>query len=422
MKRKKNIFTGTLLDEAQMRANGHVKLLGFDNNTAIYLNEDGTKTLYVSSVPIETQKVQVQKNGTAYESTGSRVSVTMPTQLTSEKGIAIGEQLEVFPMQAVDAHTKQVDRANAFGLTAPCVVYDKFFGTLPLYCYSTGFGINMEIVIPKPIGNPVFALRLKQPEGYFSEIEPDYIDFRNEVDLQSMVYTPIAVDANGAWSYRNRIVLATGEDGKMIVHFVIDREFLADPNTKYPVTLNQSIYAYRHKQPDTAIYSQAGQYARHYLSPYLLLGENTPKGEGMALLRFEVLDDLEASAEDVLKAEYCFTNLAEVEKNVIVGAYAITNDWCSVNTKWKSKPNYDAIPVGTVMVRKKGVYGLDITRLLREMLQNRGKYEPLYSVRNSFLIKSNSKEEKTSLLLASGDAGFFPPYLKVILKNKKKKK
>ena len=136
----------------------------------------------------------------------------------------------------------------------------------------------------------------------------------------------------------------------------------------------------------------------------------------MVLLRFEVLDDLEASAEDVLKAEYCFTNLVEQEKNVIVGAYAITNDWCSVNTKWKSKPNYDALPVGTVMVREKGVYGLDITRLLREMLQNRGKYEPLYSVRNSFLIKSNSKEERTSLLLAAGDAGFCPPYLKVILK------
>ena len=392
------------------------KALHFDNNTATYLNEDGTKTVYVSSVPIEPEKMQVRQKGDTYQSTGSRVSVTMPKQLSPEKGIAIGEYLEVFPMQAVDTPARHMDRANAFGIVAPCVVYENFFGALPLYCYPNSFGINMEIVIPKRTGNHIFSLQLKQPPDYFSEIEPDYIDFRNEVDLQSMVYTPIAVDAKGAWSYQNRIVLATGEDGKMIVHFVIDKAFLDDPNTQYPVVLNQSIYAYQHKQPDTAIYSQAGQYARHYLSPYLLLGEKTPKGEGMALLRFEVLDDLDASAEDVLKAEYCFTNLVEQEKNVIVGAYAITNDWCSVNTKWKSKPNYDALPVGTVMVREKGVYGLDITRLLREMLQNRGKYEPLYSVRNSFLIKSNSKEERTSLLLAAGDAGFCPPYLKVILK------
>lgn len=419
MKQEKVSFTGYLLDGEEMLLNGHEELLRFDNNTVTYLNRDGTQTIYVSSVPVEEKKVQVQKTGNAYQSTSGFAPVTMPGQIDADNGIVIGKHLEVFSIRNAALQAKCFKRKNIFGQSETCVVYENFFGDVPFFCYANSFGLNTEIVIPERPENNIFSLKIKQPAQYFSEVEPDYIDFRNEEDLQSMLYTSIAVDSGGKWNYQNQIVLSAEEDGTEFVHFMINKDFLDHPDTKYPVTLNQSVYIYRHKQPDTAVYSQAGEYARHYLSPYLLLGDNTPKGEGMALLRFEVLEDLDIDPQDILKAEYCFTNLADQEKNVVLGAYAVTNDWCSVNTKWKSRPGYDRLPAGTVMIRQKGHYGLDITRLVVEMLKNRGEYEPLYSVRNSFLIKSSSKE--STLLLASGDAGFFPPYLKIILKNKQRK-
>lgn len=414
MKKENVSFEGYLFDDAAMRKNGHKKLLNFDKNTVTYLNDDNTKTVYVSSVPIERSKLCMKKEGNAYKSTGNLVPVELPIILSQKAGIQIGDFIEVYSAQSEASVASYMENVNVFGQMQPCVVYKNVFGDLPLYCYATSFGLNMEIVIPKRPEDNVFSLKMKQPAHFFVETEPDYIDFRDEEDLKSIIYTPIAVDANDRWNYQNWVELVADEEDSFLVNFMIDKEFLDNPDTQYPVTLNQSIFAYRHKQPDTSVYSQAGEYARHYLSPYLLLGENTPKGEGMALLRFEVLDNLDICPEDIVKAEYCFTNLVEQENSSIVGLYAITSDWCSVNTKWKSRPRYDNLPVRTTVVREQGTYGIAFTRLLREMMQNKGKYEPLYSVRNSFLLKSNSKD--TSLLLAAGDAGFYPPYLKIILK------
>lgn len=414
MKKETIAFEGYLFDSATMRQNGYKELLGFDNNIVTYLNNDNSKTVYVSSVPIEKNKLRLQQEGKVYRSTSDHATVEFPIILNQRTGIRIEDFMEVYPATMDTSIASYMNRVNAFGQAQPCIAYKNVFGNLPLYCYATSFGLNMEIVIPKRMDNNVFTLKMKQPSYFYTEVEPDYIDFRDEVDLQSLIYTSIAIDANNAWNYRNRVELVEGKDGAFMINFIIDKDFLNNPETQYPVTLNQSIYAYRHKQPDTSVYSQTDMLARHYLSPYLLLGDNTERGEGMALLRFEVLDNLNICPEDILKAEYCFTNLVGQKQNAIVGVYAVTSDWCSVNTRWDSRPKYDQLPVRTTKVQEQGTYGIEITRLLREMMRNKGKYVPLYSVRNSFLLKSNCKG--TNLLLAAGDAGFFPPYLKIILK------
>ena len=398
-----------------MKDNGHIKLLGHDNNTITYLNDDGTKTIYVSSAPIEERKLCLRESDKNYESKGRNIDVSLPKKLNGETGISVGEFINVYPPLDTEHISEFKHVKNVFGQIKECVKYKGVYKDLSLYCYATSFGLNSEIVIPEYSGENIYSVKIKQPKGLFIEEETDYVLFRDEEDLRSMIFTSLAVDSNGVWNYNNRVILALAEDGECYVHFVIDEDFLKSADTKYPVTINQSINAYKHKQPDTSLYSKTEDSARHYLSPYMLLGKETVKGEGWALIRYEVLEELDVKAENVLKAEYYVSNLCKSESVGSIGTYAITDDWCSVNTRWKSRPTYEDVPIHVTKVRSTGVYGVDITRLFKDMIRNRGEYEPRYSVRNSFLIKNDNSKGST-LLLGSGDLGMETPYLKVVVK------
>ena len=88
------------------------------------------------------------------------------------------------------------------------------------------------------------------------------------------------MDKKGRWNYENsvRLVEKDSDTGTYLVEYTISEEFLQDKETKYPVTLHQSIHNYKSKQPDTSAYSETGDEAGHYLSPYILLGDSTAKG------------------------------------------------------------------------------------------------------------------------------------------------
>ena len=96
-----------------------------------------------------------------------------------------------------------------------------------------------------------------------------------------------------------------------------------------------------------------------------------------------------------------------------MGAYPVTADWCSINTRWFNRPPNDDKPVGTTVVKKRGDYEIDVTALLKEMIANKGRETAKYSVQNSFLIRCDTPGG--NLLLASGDNGLFSPCLEILL-------
>ena len=104
------------------------------------------------------------------------------------------------------------------------------------------------------------------------------------------------------------------ENSIYTVEYTIDESFLKNVKTKYPVTLNQSIHLYKSKQPDTSAYENTGDVASHYLSPYILLGDDTLKGEGWTYVRFETLNSLDIDPEKIVSAKYIFRNLFDLKK------------------------------------------------------------------------------------------------------------
>ena len=142
----------------------------------------------------------------------------------------------------------------------------------------------------------------------------------------------------------------------------------------------------------------------------MLLGDQPPKGEGWTYIRYEVLDQLNLDPDKIVSAHYIFRTLLDTDKEMKIGAYAVTSDWCSINTRWYNRPAYDETPVDEVLVKQAGDYRLDITPLFVQMISGTN---PLYSVENSFLIRSDTADSR--VLAASGDSGLFSPLLEIVL-------
>ena len=197
------------------------------------------------------------------------------------------------------------------------------------------------------------------------------------------------------------------------MEYGVDEEFLNDKKTKFPVTLNQSIHLYKPKQPDTSAYENTGDEASHYLSPYILLGDDTLKGEGWTYIRYETLNNLHIDPDKIVSAKYIFHNLFDLEKETKISAYAVTADWCSINTRWFNRPPFDEKPISEVIVKKSGDYQLDITPLFTEMIRNKDVEGATYSVQNSFMIRSDT--EDSNVIISSGDNGLYSPLLEIVL-------
>lgn len=225
----------------------------------------------------------------------------------------------------------------------------------------------------------------------------------------------VVIDDIGKWCYSNtvRLIEKDSSTNTYTVEYTIDQKFLQDKSTKYPVVLNQSIHLYKPKQPDTSAYENTDEQAGHYLSPYMLLGDKTIKGEGWTFVRYETLNSLNIPADKIVSAKYVFHNLFDLEKEAKIGAYAVTADWCSINTRWFNRPPFDEKPISEVLIKDRGDYELDITALMKEMIANKERENAKYSVQNSFLIRSDSID--SNMIFASGDNGLFSPVLEIVL-------
>ena len=418
-----NSTIATPFSDEQMAALGLQKTADnyYLENVQAYENEDGGKVVYLYSAPIEESLNLIVENEEEYIVDGSYFNKNFPFELSNVTPIEVSNGGNFVRIYLKDGEIKGnlEDRQNVFGLNKQAIVYENAFENGEDYiCYPTSFGVNTEIVIPKRTQDCKFQIKIQLPNLAPDTSSPDYILFKTALEkgqVKSLLYTPLIVDKNGKWSYANSVELIDkdAENNIYTVEYGVDEEFLNDKSTKFPVTLNQSIHLYKSKQPDTSAYENTGDTASHYLSPYILLGDETLKGEGWTYVRFETLNSLNIDPEKIVSAKYVFHNLFDLKKETKVSAYAVKADWCSINTRWFNRPPFDEKPISEVIIKKSGDYKLDITALLVEMMKNKGKENATYSIQNSFMIRSDTTD--SNVILSSGDNGLFSPVLEIVL-------
>lgn len=394
----------------------------FDSPYAQAYIQDGNTRLFLYSAPLEQEEIQMKDEGDTFSSNTSKLVHLFPKQLSCSSPIQFNNDSAVIglrPNSNKSYSATQETVTNLFGQERTAVTYENLFGEDgDFICYPTAFGLNTEIVIPKRTEQTAYRIQVKLPTLYPDTSSPDYILFKDAADkgeVRLILYTPLAADKKGNWSYQNTVELVDKDSktGVYTLEYTVDSSFIQDKNTRYPVTLNQSIYFYFPKQPDTSAYEKTGEIPGHYLSPYQLLGDQTHKGEGNTFIRFDALNNLEIDPDSVQSAKYVFNNLFDLPEEKKISAYAVKADWCSINTRWFNRPPIDEIPLAEVIVKERGSYALDITPLFQEMLRNKEQKNAEYSIQNSFMIRCDTKN--SNILLASGDIGLCSPLLEITL-------
>lgn len=393
----------------------------YAENTMAYLKGDNTTKIFLYSAPVEESLNVITEFNDKYIADGDYFEKVFPKQVSKKTPITVGTGDNYINIYFTSEKTSVAEKQTnvLFNVEREAVVYEDVFGKdMDYICYPTSFGYNSEIVIPKRTKDNKYQIKIQLPNLAPDTSSPDYILFKTALEkgeVKSLLYTPLLVDKKGNWSYANSVKLVDkdAENNIYTVEYIVDEEFLNDKNTKFPVTLNQSIHLYKSKQPDTSAYENTGDVASHYLSPYILLGDNTLKGEGWTYVRFETLNSLNIDPEKIVSAKYVFHNLFDLKKETKISAYAVKADWCSINTRWFNRPPFDEKPISEVMVKKSGDYKIDITPLFIEMIKNKGKENATYSIQNSFMIRSDT--ENSNVIISSGDNGLFSPVLEIVL-------
>jgi len=415
-----SILQGFELSSSQMRNRNHIEQVkAFGAGSTAYINKDGSKTIYLNAGLIEySQNVITEKMQGYYTSDGTHVKKNFSkeeVQIKSQENP--GNYINIFWEE--EKEPLLVKHVNSFGQKMDSVCYKNMFGeNSDVYFYSTVYGVNSEIVIPNREAVGKYTFNISVPD-IFPQMSLDYILLKNlyEEDVNlSMLYMPMVVDSNGKWSNSNKIELINKDmkDGTYIVQFSLDEEFVNSEDTEYPIVMNQSFYLDHYSEPDNSVFSQTTDEDKHYLTPYMMLGDDTAKGEGYALIRFESLEEMKIDPESIVSAKYYVRNLYDLPKKSVVGLYAVTSDWCSINTTWRSMPSYDEKRVAHVLIEEKGDYCFDITDLVKQMFASTGNEVAKYSVRNGFFIKSETSG--VNMLFASGDNGLFTPCLELIIR------
>ena len=394
----------------------------YANNVLSYKNSNQT-VLRIYSAPIENSKNTITKAKDEYVANGEFTHKKMPNVWSNNTPIAITHDsnfVEIIPIDLIKYESELTSTTNIFEQERNTVIYKNVFGNgINLTFSPTTFGVNMEIVFSEPPEQNTYRFKLKLPELIPNTNSLDYISFKTtskEENVKTVIETPLLSDKTGKWSYDNFVQLIEKDSGTGIyaIEYSIDEDFINQDSTQYPIKVNHSINLYMQTQPDTSIYENTKNEAEHYLSPYMLLGNNTIKGEGWAFIRYETLEQLDIPIDKIVSAKYVFRNLFNLPKKIKLGAYAVTDEWCSINQRWFNRPTYDNIPVSQTDVHKSGDYSLDVTPLLYEILKNKGIDNSKYSIENSFFIKSDTLD--SNLIIPSGDGGLFSPYLEIILK------
>lgn len=403
----------------------------YHENAVCLTNMDSTRTMYLYSSPIYYQDsvqaqhtfikntlVQDRENGGTFTNPSNDIQSQFPSTWSVEAPILIKKsysKMAVYPITGMSRPCQKKTFTNVYGLDEEGLLYKQAFGNNDVYIAPDDFGINMEIVLQGEATSSIaFCIEMENVEA--DTTCPDYVLFRDvkEQEVKGVLYKPLVMEkggnlidslSNDAYTFH----ITKTESNVFTIKIDLQKTFLE--KATYPIKINGSLHMYKSKQPDSAIYSNSAQ--GYYLNDKVLLGNSPDKGEGQLLVRFEALDLIDLQAEEIISAEYMLSEISKGESTASIAMYPVLSEWCSLNTRWASKPVYDTQNAYRVSVTKSGDYSFDITEPLKKWIENRGK-ETEYIIRHGFVLVNETPENPK--LFATGDNGMFTSCLKIKLR------
>ena len=225
----------------------HIKRLVNEEelDTYVFLNSDGTKSVYYmdenvkffdKNGNVKEKDVTLVSESDGYGIVRNEFDLHIPNSATS--GISMsynGYDVKITPQStARTAPARQVDET---------IVYDGFFGTNTCLVYTPMLsGIKEDVIMKAYIPNAEFSFVLDTDGlGLYNNDEGYYLAESESSEVILRLGKVIIYDAIGKPDYGTMNVTTVAEGQKYILSLSAPEEFLTDPTTVYPVTIDPTL-------------------------------------------------------------------------------------------------------------------------------------------------------------------------------------
>lgn len=372
--------------KAEMEERGHKQILYANKNQIAYLNNDGTKTIYLYSSNIFDEDDNPKSD--LMREHNIRTDFTSKDDESVAVSVCLADKRIFSLFGLLHGRGEETEVENCYGETVTATMHGNG------WVYQTQYGLNFESNITAN-EEKVYNYQMQIDSCYADVSCPEYILFRQKVtkSVVAIVYAPIIVTDSSELLIGTIKIKEQNEDtGEYIIESRICNE------NEYDSTVCQSYSVYVSKQPDSSVYSITPEVNR-YLSQYIWMGGGEQKTE--TCIRFETLEELSEKGENIESAQYYIHTISGNARQLVIEP--LVDDWCSFMVDWNSKPRSDS------SISKKGKLldnddvVFDVTSIIREWLQR--DPNSVYSIRKGVMLKNAGKNN--NVLLASNDNGLY---------------
>lgn len=253
-----------VIDDDIIDANKNVRRLydqETDLNSVLFINSDGSKTLYSFEYPIKyvdaTGSIQDKSNELfpigsatsvyAYVNSRNDINTYFPNQLSSNHGVKLDAKMGDIILAPDSTSVCSVDTNSQNS----SVIYEQPFGEFTRLRYTPTFtGFKEDLILEQNVGNQ-FSFIISTSDYHVSK-EGGQVVFTSLTGDETIVMEPVYVYdsfvgvpqeytdnyAHNTWN--NIIDVDELSDGQYKLTISVDQSFLADARTVYPVYIDPS--------------------------------------------------------------------------------------------------------------------------------------------------------------------------------------
>lgn len=357
----------------EAKINNHVQRLYEDEgdslNTVIFLNADATQTMYVFDFPVK----YVDKNGTIrdvsleiadkrtggskYQSEASPALTTFSAQFSD--GVSLngnGVDIRLVPVLS-SANTRTTSASSKLSSEAQRIdektVSYRYNDVTTVEYSLTYTGFKEDIVVSEYTGQTEYPFYLYTNGLKLEEINGSYFLVDDKGDIKATIGDIIIFTADERNNAFGKIVPTTVvEDEEYLLTIVVDADYLADPNTAYPIRIDPTIEINYNDSGASAIEDITISTNTTFSgsSGSLYIGRRSTEGIARSLMRFPGIDYSELEGATIVSASVKVRDLMCESTQLAVSCHVFTgNTWNANSATWaNTNPNsYEIVPLST---------------------------------------------------------------------------
>ena len=385
-----------------------------DLSVVKYLNADGTVSEYIMAENVKyeingraedkTNRLEYSALLSEYTNPDNDIRVKLPSRISAKKGVTVTAgkySVEIIPAAANDRESiKESDEEGDY------VIYKDLFGEGIDAEYHVRFsGFKENIVINEETETNEFTFTVLT-NGLVLENGGTLYDGETAVfDIGELVI----YDASGRRG-KGSVMISETEHGQAYEYTVtVDRAFLSDPDTVYPVIVDPSVTWTDCSIKDVELKSNSTSVNPN--SQYLYIGDILYGGESCILIKSSTLNSFAShnNASNVALAELYLYAPNSLSGNMFVGAYKIGESWSETSTTVSSTlyNSIDTTVRGSGYLNHAGFNMINITPLVIDYCNDN-------SIGNGFALKQIGSYSQCSICSSEYTYTDYRPYIRCI--------